>query len=98
MANINIPKTSMKTYSCRAECQPDILVFVQALWDKGFCCQIDHMKVTESPDTAVEFTTNASLEEMIEISRELDDNHVLRQTLEQAPMEGRTMKRNYDLR
>lgn len=85
-------------FSFRAECQSDVLKFFSASDALGSDFQ-STVNASEDglPDVTVEIRTSATLEQLQDILRKIEDSHVMLQTLRQAPLEVNSLERNYDL-
>jgi hypothetical protein len=80
-------------YKFRAECQYDVDVFKY-----GNEHEISNLKIENDkdfPDVYVTFDSDLPLEEIIYLMREVEDGHVMYQTL--RPIQEYTGERNYDL-
>lgn len=94
-------KTEVKTekFSFRAECLFDVGRFIVAVVEKGVqgslvdfrCNAVEHGEVVG------EFKSTMSLEELRDALRELEDSHVMLQTLRQCPLAENSQERDYDL-
>ena len=82
----------MNTFSFRAECQADVDSFLQK-------SQVSGIKLTVTtngfPDVEIEFESEATLEDLIEVIRKVRDGHVVYQTLRQVPLSENSLKRDY---
>lgn len=75
----------MNTYSCRAETQVDVDRFRLECQKAGL---VTSMKTTSEygfPDVEIEFQTEASLDRVRGVMRQVVDGHVMLQTLQACP-------------
>lgn len=82
----------MITYKFRAECQEDAQNFQNI--SKGLAQNFDFQKGTVI-DIIVTFDSNLNLSEIIGLLRNIEDGHVMVQTV--RPIHEYTGQRNYDL-
>ena len=87
----------MNTFSFRAECQADVDSFLQKSQDSGIKLTVTKtVKDTNGfPDVEIEFESEATLEDSIEVMRKVQDGHVMYQTLRQVPLNENSLKRDY---
>lgn len=90
--------TKMKTYKFRAECSTDVIHFFRAMADKTF--DSVHIKSQELegnriPDVDVVFKSSNSLAKLIQAAKQIDDFHVIAQTI--RPISKYTGERNYNI-
>ncbi len=87
----------MNTFSFRAECQPDVDSFLQKSQESGIKLTVTKtVKDTNGfPDVEIEFESEATLEDLIEVMRKVQDGHVMYQTLRQVPLNENSLKRDY---
>lgn len=88
----------IKVYSFRAECQAD----AEKLRDR--CTEV-YIKMDMTimphgegfPDVKVEMQTDASMNQLHDILRTMDDSHVMLQTLRQVPLAENSLERDHGL-
>lgn len=86
------------TFSLRAECAHDVNEFKRATIKQSFDVEIRlNQRDPGFPDTSIEFTTKANLEELRTAIRTIVDGHVMLQTLRQCPLLDNSGERDYDL-
>lgn len=89
--------TELRTFSARAECSHDFIQLLQAPhWFKAVTYK-PLFRSFNAPDITLEFQTNATLEQLREALRKIDDSHVLMQTLRQCPLEDNSLDRDFDI-
>ena len=89
----------MNTFSFRAECQRDVNCFIQETKNKNIVISLTKTvtDTTRFPDVEIEFESEATLEDLIEAMRKVQDGHVMYQTLRQVPLSENNLQRNYYL-
>lgn len=88
----------LNTFSFRAEGEHDVLQFLAAAEASNFIVQSTaHPDADGLPDVDVEIQTSATLEQLQDVLRKLEDSHVMLQTLRQLPLELNSLERDYDL-
>ena len=87
----------MNTFSFRAECQVDVDSFLQKSQESVIKLTVTkNVKVTNGfPDVEIEFESEATLEDLIEVMRKVQNGHVMYQTLRQVPLNENSLKRDY---
>jgi hypothetical protein len=89
----NDSPAAMNRYRFRAECQSDVNDLCRLL--KAEPHTISTQLTAGFPDVEAELVIGLSLEQLHELMRQVEDGHVMVQTV--APREAYTGKRNYDL-
>lgn len=85
----------MPTYSCRAECEHDVGVFVEHLDDlKCTPKKVIYLGMTE---WAIEFDTELTIEEIRNILGAEIDTHVMIQTLRPIPLSQNKLDRDHSV-
>lgn len=90
-------------FSFRAKCEGDAKNFVFALKDIGFITAErvipTYINGRAIPDVYIELVLDkpARIELLIEVSRILDDNHVIRQTLRPCSLSKNSLERDYSI-
>ncbi len=87
----------MTVYSFRAECKADLKRLSLALRTSAVRYSIRAARDRRPPDCAAEIETDASLETIREVMRELEDSHVMLQTLRACPLSQNSLERDFDL-
>lgn len=88
----------LTTFSFRAECDGDAVPFLATAEALGHTVHSTvHSDTDGFPDVDVEIQTSASLEQLQEVLRGMEDAHVMLQTLRQLPLETNSLERDYDL-
>ena len=88
----------MKTYKFRAECSTDVINFFRALEEDSFSSihiQSQDIEGTPIPDVDVIFNCNLRLARLIQIAKQVEDCHVIAQTV--RPIDQYTGERNYNI-
>lgn len=91
----------MNTFSFRAEYQVDVNCFLQKSLDHNI--KVTVTKTVKDKDgfgfpvVDIEFQSEAKLEDLNKIMREVRDGHVMYHTLRQVPLEQNSLHRNYNL-
>ena len=80
-------------YKLRAECSNDVVLFIQNTHSQML--NFSMVKYPELPDVDFEFETELALEEIILILKDIEDSHVMYQTVK--PIEEYTGDRDYNL-
>jgi len=92
--------TRLNTFSFRVEGENDVVQFLAAAEAHGFTAQGTGTVRPDAdglPDVDVEIQTSATLEQLQDVLRKLEDSHVILQTLRQLPMGINSLERDYDL-
>lgn len=88
----------MAVFSFRAECESDVERFKSAALDAGFDfdCSMERYRLNgvRVPDVRVEVQSRASLSELRSVLREVEDGHVMLETLRQCAMAENSMERD----
>ena len=89
----------MSTFSFRAECQADVDCFLQESLNSNVKIAVTKTVMDKDgfPDVEIEIESEVQLENLIEVMREVQDGHVMYQTLRQVPLEQNNLQRNYNL-
>ncbi len=82
----------MKKYKLRAECTADILLFIPMILSRVKSFTL--LPLDLSPDIEFEFTLDATLDEILDCLRYIDDGHVMYQSVQ--PIEQYTGERDYN--
>ncbi len=82
----------MNTYKLRAECSQDVAEFIQNVHSQLKSFKM--IKDDELPDVYFEFETELALDEIILTLKDIEDSHVMFQTVQ--PIEKYTGERNYE--
>jgi hypothetical protein len=85
----------MPIYSFRAECQRDVDQLSYALTSAGIYSSVQSTRDAGFPDVEVELEANATLETIRNVMRDVEDGHVMVQTLRACPLAKNTLERNY---
>ena len=80
-------------YKLRAECSNDVVQFIQNAHSQ--MTNFKMQKDKELPDVEFEFETELALDEIILTLKEIEDSHVMYQTVK--PIDEYTGERDYDL-
>ncbi|MNZ64244.1 hypothetical protein D3C78_824110 [compost metagenome] len=95
---------NFKTYSFRLECSEDYTAFIVEAAKQEVQVVTSELSLLRMegnqyplPDTYVEFVSEAPLEKLRDILRNIVDSHVALQTLKQVPLKNNDLKRDYDL-
>lgn len=80
-------------YKLRAECSNDVARFIMNA--HSLMTNFKMQKDDELPDVEFEFETELALDEIIMTLQDIDDSHVMYQTIQ--PIEKYTGERDYDL-
>lgn len=90
---------TMNTFSFRAECQVDVDCFLQKSSDSNIKVTVTKtVKDTNGfPDVEIEFQSEAKLEDLIKVMQDVEDGHVMYQTLRQVPLSENNLQRKYYL-
>lgn len=95
----NTSNGKLQIFSCRVECLFDIVSFFTVASKSGIC--ILNISIIDDqrgfPDKECEFTSYSSLEELRNCCNELEDSHVLFQTLRPCPLKENSLKRDFSL-
>lgn len=85
-------------YSCRAECQKDVLDFINTLFNHtNRVLHIFMMPDGKYPDTMLEIgLTKRDDQSLINILEKQDDSHVMLETLRYCPLSENNCQRQYD--
>jgi hypothetical protein len=86
----------MSIYSFRAECQVDADQLRHALIAGGISCSMTITQPDQLPDVQVELETQAKLETIRKIMRDVEDGHVMVQTLRACPLAKNPLERDYE--
>ncbi|HCF9660107.1 TPA: hypothetical protein NI776_001834 [Pseudomonas aeruginosa] len=90
----------LNTFSFRAEGENDVVLFLAAVEAHRFTVQGSGTVLPDAdglPDVDVEIQTSATLEQLQDVLRTLEDSHVMLQTLRQLPLDINSLERDYDL-
>ncbi|ELG7182132.1 TPA: hypothetical protein ACP3ZG_001625 [Pseudomonas aeruginosa] len=90
----------LNTFSFRAEGENDVVQFLAAAEAHGLTVQGNGTVRPDAdglPDVDVEIQTSATLEQLQDVLRNLEDSHVMLQTLRQLPLDINSLERDYDL-
>lgn len=88
----------LTTFSFRAECDEDAVQFLAAAEALGHTVNgTVHTDTDGLPDVDVEIQTSATLGQLQEVLRSMEDAHVMLQTLRQLPLDVNSLERDYDL-
>lgn len=85
----------MPMYSFRAECAADVDNLNNALTASGLAATLLYYPDPVYPDINVEIETDAALDVIRSIMREVDDGHVMYQTLRAVPLAQNTLERDH---
>ena len=84
-------------FSMRAECAVDVERFAHVAFGRGLQIELrSNVMDPALPDVAVEFLTPASREQVLEMLNEVEDSHVMQQTLRACPLAQNSLERTYD--
>lgn len=82
-------------FSFRAECRNDVGVFLRSLTTSGVSISYSRIVDMLFPDVAVEIATSeASVEQLIHAARQVEDLHVIEQTLRPVPLADNSLERD----
>ncbi len=82
----------MDIYSCRAECEHDVGVFIEHLDDlKCEPLQVNYLGMTE---WAIEFKSSLPIEQIRKVLATENDTHVMIQTLRALPLDKNNLSRD----
>lgn len=87
-------------FSFRAECRNDVGVFLRSLMASGISVSNADIHASSDgtitfPDVFVEIATSeASVEQLIHASRQVEDLHVIEQTLRPVPLANNSLERD----
>lgn len=85
----------LNTFSFRAECHEDVMKVLWAMKCHGFGFLGTIDQITAGlPDFAVEAKVEATLDQLLEIMRKIEDSHVMLQTLRQLPLGLNSLERD----
>lgn len=89
----------MQTYSFRAECQYDVFTFLARLQEKDIPNRVTVFGIDPNlPDIVVEFVTDdTSVACMMEVTKDLPDIHVIRQTLRPVTLKQNSLERDINI-
>lgn len=87
----------MKTYSFRAECKEDVERFNEECLKAGLMTQWQAKPDEQSPEVEVELQTDAPLDTLRNVIRQVVDGHIMLQTLRECPLAENSLERDYDL-
>lgn len=88
----------MKTFSFRAECVADVQYFGEVLAKSGVISDLRTEGVSDGfPDVAVEMRAESTLGALQGLVRQVEDGHVMLQTLRLVPLVENSLERDYDL-
>lgn len=90
---------SSADFSFRAECQADVDQLIQVLERAGISSSIQVKRDAEFPDVEVELQSDATLETIRSMTREVEDGHVhvMVQTLRACRLAENTLERDDNL-
>ncbi len=84
----------MVIFSFRAECKKDVTVFANYCSNSGIIASLKIFPVSGFPDVIVEMETSTTLEELRSILDNVQDGHVMYQTLRQTPLAENKLNRD----
>ena len=86
-------------YSFRAECMVDVTSFRREVFKAGIATtSIVHLDKDGHPDVTVEMlATESDITRFRDIAREVEDGHVIVQTLRPCPLSENSLKRDADV-
>jgi hypothetical protein len=87
----------MTTYSFRAECPHDLQELTLALRAHRISCSMNARQDPQFPDYDVEMESDAPLETIRAVMRDVTDGHVMVQTLRACPLAENCLERDYSL-
>lgn len=88
----------MITVSFRAEVDLDVKNFKQLLNKNGvYIAEITAMFDRDIPDVVVEMKIDATFDIVVAISREVENGHVINETLKESLWQDNPMERTYDI-
>jgi hypothetical protein len=67
----------------------------QALTSAGICSSVQSTRDAGFPDVEVELEAHATLEAIRNVMRDVEDGHVMVQTLQACPLAKNTLERDY---
>lgn len=86
------------TFSFRAECKADAALFLQTVKEAGYFFDFSGVPDESGlPDFEVEMHTNATLEQLRDVMRSIEDSQVMIQTLRQVPLAVNSLERDYEI-
>jgi hypothetical protein len=86
----------LTTFSMRAECLEDITDFFAECWRRGVTLEFGQPRTEfPFPDVETEFRASADLEGLKAILLEVEDGHVMRETLRACPLAANPLERTY---
>jgi len=85
----------MKNFSYRAECSADVERFHQVCAQRGMIAFWTMHSDKVGPDVEVDLQSTASVEDLRNAMREVEDGHVMLQTLRECPLAENTLERDY---
>lgn len=88
-------KYVLKTYSLRADGERDLLVLLQSGYWFPKVAYEPYIPI--APDTMVEFQTNATMAQIMEVLEKHPELHIMRQTIRQCPLKENLLERNHDI-
>lgn len=73
-----------QTYNCRAECLTDMMSLISACDTAGLNTDVklQGQQKSEFPDIEIRIITEHSLDELLKVTRNIPDGHVMHETLE----------------
>jgi hypothetical protein len=87
----------MRTFSFRAECQVDVdalRALVALAAENGQWTVLPDPRGL--PDVAVEVLSTITIERLLDLMREVEDGHVMLQTLRPVPLAENSLERDFD--
>jgi len=85
-------------YSCRAECQQDVLDFINTMFTgSNRVLHVFFMPDGKLPDTMLEFgLAQQDNQTLLDILEKQPDSHVMMETLRQCPLAENSLQRQYE--
>lgn len=88
----------MRNYSFRAECSADVERLQHARAQRGLLTAwAVNADMTGLPDVGVDLQSTASLDELRQAMRDVDDGHVMLQTMRECRLTDNSLERDLDL-
>jgi hypothetical protein len=87
----------MQTYSFRAEVPVDVVAFKALLNREGVVSDLNVVGGGELPDVKADMRADAPLERLQELMRQVDDGHVMLQTLRPVPLADNSLVRDFEI-
>jgi hypothetical protein len=94
-----MPKVKTEKFSFRAECLADVALFITATVEHGQPGSLMNFRCNTADFGEVlgEFDSTMSLEDLRGVLREIEDSHVLMQTLRQLPLAQNSGERDFNV-